>query len=327
MSHRKSRRASSRDVAAAAGVSQTTVSFVLNERPGVSISAETRRRVLRAAEELGYQPSPEARALRAGTRDIVLCLLPDAPIAGPLAVVLQLVSAELSANGLTMLSHQRRAGELLSRALAALTPRAILALCDLTRAEVDFAERRGVPIRSFLSSVPGCPDEARRGQLDLGRLQVQGLASRGHRALAYVLPDDRRFDWFSEPRLHGAAEEAERLGIVLRAHRMADGHDAGAWARSLVDDGVTGVCAYNDELALTVQTSALDAGLRVPADVSILGVDDSPFSRLARPRMSTVGFDLAHEARRITSLITDDGSLTEAARIALVWRDSVRDCG
>ena len=53
-----------RDVAERAGMSQTTVSFVLNERPGTGISVETRDRVLRVAREMGYRPNLTARSLR-----------------------------------------------------------------------------------------------------------------------------------------------------------------------------------------------------------------------------------------------------------------------
>ena len=60
------RRPKSQDVAARAGVSRTTVSFVLNDRPGASISPSTRARVLAAAAELGYQPHAAARGLAVG---------------------------------------------------------------------------------------------------------------------------------------------------------------------------------------------------------------------------------------------------------------------
>lgn len=60
------RRVTSQEVAKRAGVSRTTVSFVLNDVPGSNISAETRRRVLRAAEELGYVPNAAARSLVSG---------------------------------------------------------------------------------------------------------------------------------------------------------------------------------------------------------------------------------------------------------------------
>src|SRR4051812_3049509 len=77
---RPAKRPTSTDVARAAGVSKTTVSFVLNNRPGQSIPEETRRRVLEAARSLDYQPHALARALAAGRSDIVLLAISEVPI-------------------------------------------------------------------------------------------------------------------------------------------------------------------------------------------------------------------------------------------------------
>src|SRR6185312_9765886 len=82
MTDHNTRRVTSADVARLAGVSRATVSYVLNETPGQTISISTRGRVLDAAARLGYAPSAAARTLRTGRSDVVLCLLPDWPI-GP----------------------------------------------------------------------------------------------------------------------------------------------------------------------------------------------------------------------------------------------------
>ena len=72
-------RATVRDVAAAAGVSQATVSYVLNDTPGQKIPDETRERVRQAASELGYVPHAAARALRAGNSNLVLFITRQFP--------------------------------------------------------------------------------------------------------------------------------------------------------------------------------------------------------------------------------------------------------
>ena len=68
------------DVAREAGVSQATVSYVINDDPNQKISSETRGRVLAAVARLGYTPSAAARALRKGSSDLVLLALPDVPM-------------------------------------------------------------------------------------------------------------------------------------------------------------------------------------------------------------------------------------------------------
>jgi DNA-binding LacI/PurR family transcriptional regulator len=297
----------SKDVAEAAGVSRTTVSFVLNDTPNISIPESTRRRVWAAAHALGYQPFPEARALRAGRSDIVLCLLPDWPITGPVGEVLKQVSALLSTHGLTMLTHQKRPGEEVARVLGALTPAAIVAMCDLDESEVEFIERRGLELRAWMGHVPGHPDIASLRQLDIGRLQARTLSQLGHKRLAYVAPSDLRLDWFSQPRLEGARQEADALGLTVTDFRIP-GEDTDAlsrWLRAAVASGMSGICAYNDEVAFSVLMAALDAGIAVPDQLSVLGVDDSFISRSSRPSITTIAFDLARGAERLATLLTD----------------------
>ena len=71
------RKVTAKDVAREAGVSATTVSYVLNNRAHQSIPERTRRRVLTAAEKLGYAPSAAARALATGRSNLVLGLVSD----------------------------------------------------------------------------------------------------------------------------------------------------------------------------------------------------------------------------------------------------------
>ncbi|MDQ0733692.1 LacI family DNA-binding transcriptional regulator [Arthrobacter agilis] len=98
----------SADVARESGVSRTTVSYVLTGRNGVSISAETRRRVHETAARLGYAPSAAARALRTGRSDLVLCILPDWPVGPVIETLLDELADGLSGRGLSVLVHHGR---------------------------------------------------------------------------------------------------------------------------------------------------------------------------------------------------------------------------
>ena len=71
------KRATSKDVARLAGVSQTTVSFVMNNTPGVSLSDETRRRVIEAARELQYIPNSFAKGLKTSQSRLLGVFLPS----------------------------------------------------------------------------------------------------------------------------------------------------------------------------------------------------------------------------------------------------------
>ena len=106
-------RVTAKDVARAAGVSQSTVSYVLNNTANQTISAATRSRVLAAVEELGYAPSAAARALRTGTSSTVMIVLPDAPVGATIAQLIEVVSDALDPHGYTVLFRRHRGAELL----------------------------------------------------------------------------------------------------------------------------------------------------------------------------------------------------------------------
>src|SRR3954452_8536861 len=98
----------SADVAAAAGVSRATVSYVLNGVPA-RVSEPTRARVLRVAQELGYTPHAVASALRAGRTSVVVLALPAWPIGPPIAEAVSACVGELERLGYTPLVHFRHA--------------------------------------------------------------------------------------------------------------------------------------------------------------------------------------------------------------------------
>lgn len=104
------RRVTSADVASASGVSRTTVSYVLNARTDVRIPEETRSRVLAVAEELGYTPSAAARALRTGSNRLVLLMVPDWAASPGFTRFTRLLTAEMAAKDLTLITHVISAG-------------------------------------------------------------------------------------------------------------------------------------------------------------------------------------------------------------------------
>ena len=306
MPRTRSSKVSSRDVAEAAGVSRTTVSFVLNEHPNAAaIPMETRRRVLAIAESLGYAPSPEARALRAGRSDVVLCLMPHWPITGPFGEFLQELSSEFYQVGLTMLIHQRSPGEDLGQVFGSLTPTAVVAIGEMTEADVELAARRGISVTPFMGQVPDREDVSGLKQSNIATLQTQFLLDHGHKSLAYVLPANEGLDWFSQPRLQAAVRTAERGGASLTQVRLDPVSDLSAATQllGLVNAGVTGVCAYNDEVALALLLAAAEVGVAVPTQLSVIGVDDLPLCVLVKPHLTTIAFDFSTEAKRLARIL------------------------
>ncbi len=326
------RRITSADVARVAGVSRATVSYVLNATASQAISPGTRTRVLDAAARLGYAPSPAARALRTGRSDVVLCLLPDWPIGPEVGALLGNLSTALARAGLTFVAHPgNREDRPMAEIWKAITPAAVLAFTDFSDEEIDAMRSAGVAlVVALLGRSP-----QRRGELDapqhlIGRLQAARLAGRGHTRLGYAFPDDDRVRVFADPRLAGVRAACADLGLPGPAVETVplDPGSAAVAVRRWRAGEVTGVCAYNDEVALAVLAGLRSAGLSAPAGLAVIGVDDIAAARLADPPLTTVTTDqmavAAHLAATVLAAIT--GAPPPAAPttglVQVVGRDS-----
>src|SRR4051812_35659019 len=141
------RRVTSADVARLAGVSRATVSYVMNDTPRQTISADTRTRVLDAAARLGYAPSAAARTLRTGRSDVVLCLLPDWPIGTEVGSLLGNLSTALARQGLTLVVHPgNREDRPMFEIWKAITPAAVIAYTDFSPGELEAMRAAGVAL-------------------------------------------------------------------------------------------------------------------------------------------------------------------------------------
>jgi len=306
----KLRRVTSADVAREAGLSRATVSYVLNDTPHQRIPEQTRQRVLDAAARLGYTPSAAARALRTGRSDVVLFLLPDWPIGTTIGQFLEHLSAALADAGLTLVAHPRTgSARPVAEVWSAVAPAAVLTWENLAAAEAAAMRSAGIHVTVELTGRSG----GRAGQLMVpmqrtGRLQVEHLASTGHRRLGYAFPADPRLLSFAEPRLDGVRTACVELGLAepvvrtvpLDSDAAADA--VRAWRSA--DPAVTAICAYNDDVALAVLAGMRQLALSAPDDLAVIGVDDIPAAAVAAPPLSTVAMDQkAHAEHVARSLI------------------------
>ena len=304
---RRSQRPTAADVARVAGLSRATVSYVLNNTPHQVIPERTRQRVLAAAAELGYMPSAAARALVSGRSDVVLLLLPDWPIGPEVGRLLEDLSAALADHGLTFVAHPRAAGRSVAEVWKAITPAAVVTFEALEEAEAARLRAAGVELTVALfgggqgSQALDIPEQR------TGRLQAEHLAVAGHRHLGYAWPADQRVVAFAQPRLDGVRQTCADLGLpephvlTVPLDPEAAAEAVAAWRRE--DPAVTGVCAYNDEVALAVLSGARRLGVEVPRDLAVVGVDNIPAGYLASPALTTVRVDLGAVAQYIADSI------------------------
>lgn len=291
---------------------------MLNNTPHQVIPEATRARVLEAAAALGYTPSAAARTLRSGRSDVVLCLLPDWPIGSNVGALLQGLSTSFAAVGLTFVAHPRSPQDRpIAEVWKSITPAALITFEDLSETDKASITNAGIRLSLALIGRSGRTSEGLRfPEQRAGRLQAEHLAAAGHRRLGYAYPGDPRVQSFAEARLEGVRLGCADLGLDPPLVQTVDlGAESAAAAvriwRGAASD-VTGVCAYNDEIALAVLAGARRSGVAVPRELAVIGVDDTPVAALAEPPLTTVVTDLAalsdHMARSINATLNGTAS-------------------
>jgi DNA-binding LacI/PurR family transcriptional regulator len=296
-------------VAQHSGVSRATVSYVLNGTPNQSISAETRQRVLDAAEKLGYAPYAPARALRSGRSDVILFLIPEWPIGPAIARLVEDLTLTLAAAGLTLVVHAHpRSARPVGDLWKAITPAAVINHQALSDTEAQAARRAGMPVVTPVFTVGGAGTFV-DFQQGIGRRQAEHLAATGHRRLGVALPDDSRLDAFARPRLDGVRDVCARLGLdepVTQTVALSAASAARAvthWRRTR--SRVTAVCAYNDEVALAVLAGMRARQLTAPGDLAVVGVDNIPAGALTLPALTTIATGMSALGRHLATAVVN----------------------
>lgn len=283
-------RVTAEDVARRAGVSRATVSYVLNNHPHQTIPEATRQKVIEAAADLDYTPLASARILSRGRSDVVVMLIPDWPIGSVLPQVMDAVATELDPHGLELFLHRCSRSRPVRSLWSAITPAAVVRVGSLGDEEDESLRRSQIGYLLELANT-----ELERGLVlfpgvQTGRLQAEHLASRGHRRIGYAWPADPRLEGFAKARLEGVRMACTDLGLPA-----PDVRPAGLLPTEAVDAvtgwreaGVSGVCAFNDEIAMAIIEAAHRHGLVVPGDLGLVGVDNLPWGEHSEPPLSTV---------------------------------------
>ena len=295
------RQVTSEDVAKHAGVSRTTVSLVLNDVHNIKISPETRQRVFDSAAELGYVPNAMAQALvnrRTQAIGLVFTRQPhhiatDSFLPQVLDGMLEVVRA----NNLRMLidivepEHQEQAYHELGRAkridgIVFSGPRVDdVALINL--------EKEGFPT-VLMGQLPG----SNFYSVDIdnrlaARQAVEYLISLGHRQIACITNAPFSYS-ASADRLLGYREALEQAGIPFNESlvRFGDFEPESGYTQmsSLLASGISFTAGFiaSDAVLIGANAALREHGLRIPADISLVGFDDIAWSQYVDPPLTTV---------------------------------------
>jgi DNA-binding LacI/PurR family transcriptional regulator len=316
-----------RDIARVAGVSQSTVSRVLNDAPTrVPIAADTRERVMVAARELGYRPNPHARSLRGASTMLIGAVVRD--FSDPFfATVIEALAVQAMARGYNIVlghAHGRvDEGIALTSVLETRHTDAIVMLGDMQDQPrlLDDLRHSAVPVvATWQGTSPRefpTVDVDERAGIIAGLEHLIGL---GHERIAFVsgrLPGDnrQREDAFSE--FMGTRFGGVREGYVQPVDNSLPGGEAALRALLDLAEPPTAVMTSTDLVAVGVLHAAYSLGRTVPDDLSVVGFDDLLLAAHTVPALTTLRMPIAeivNESVELAVAFARDPGLSRAPR-------------
>ncbi|MBW7883013.1 MAG: LacI family DNA-binding transcriptional regulator [Caldilineaceae bacterium] len=313
----KSKPCTIRDVARKAGVSESTVSRVLNGKDtAIAISAQTRKCVMAAAKDLGYRPHPGARVLRGNSTGLI-------------GIIVREVNDPFFAELIDVITGQaqrRDYGIILGYAkndpaqALTLTNVLDLRLCDglLLLGDLSETEQRDdLPKQlsrhaklvmvcrgsgALLGSLPSVGVDNHEG----GRVVMSYLESLGHRRIGLISAG--RAGDFHERLLAYEQYRIEQRDVIPQGYIQIDdnSHEGGyrAMLRELsLSQPPTAIWCADDTMAVGAMAAAKDRGYDVPGDISIVGFDDTKIAAYLRPALTTVRQPLGEIGRKAVELL------------------------
>jgi len=290
------------DIASVANVSLMTVSRALNNKPGVS--EELRKKIMRLADQMEYQPNTIARSLATNRTATIGLVVPDNtnPFFAEIARGVE-DAAFASHYGVFLVNTNEEAARE-ETALDSLQQKGIdgLILCSSRLPDKKLSERiQRFPavvllnrdVKTARSNLTSINVDDRRGAL----LAVTHLAAAGRRRIAFIGGPKNSFS--GQRRLDGfrAGLSASNIpydpSLIECCHPTIEGGRQGAAVLFNRCPDIDAFMTFNDLAAVGVMQTCHEAGRQVPEEVSIIGFDDIPLAKIVRPQLTTVHVNLA----------------------------------
>lgn len=310
------KRPTQQDVAKRAGVSRATVSYVLNGLTDgyVTITEETREKVMRAVVELGYQPDATAQSLRSGTTNTIGLLIPDMhnphywQIASGVESELQtrgydvlLMSASLNPerelHSVQTLSRRRIDGLIL-----------LLTYYDHLRHELEALVRQRKPL-ALIGTSASTVDIARTSYKAGAVAVMKHLLELGHCRIGLIYGGSSVYPEQGTDRLVAYRQGLQSAGIAADddliqycGTTIDEGYKAASTLLGLATPP-TAIITINDMLAIGAMRAIDERQLAIPADISVASFDDIAMSAYLNPPLTTVHIDAEELGRAATRLI------------------------
>lgn len=350
------RKVSIKDVAREAGVSATTVSYILNDNRNVTITPETRARVLDAADRLKYVPSQAAKTLgssrvmgraRSKMIGVVIPQTEDSAeneyimLSNPFySAFLSAVEFEMRQAGYHVLVTGTNRGQSYVDVVKSRALDGVMIIGMYPSEDIEEYRRFNIP-----TVLVDCYGSAGEGFFSVrtddrlgGRLAAGHLLGMGHRRIAFVSGEIRE-DGVNYMRFLGYRDALEEYGVDFDGSLVFDGYVGfGHGAEAAADiaaanrsggRAITAAFATSDIAAIGLMKGLSERGLSVPGDVSVIGFDDIDYAGMYVPGLTTVRQNIVEKGRVAAGLMIDAlngrGAPGETViPMQLVERDSVR---
>lgn len=313
------------DVARAAGVSSATVSRVLN---GAStVDPELARRVREAAAESGYVPNPNGRALRRQRTDVWAAIVSDLQNPFFTSLVAAVEHVAVASGHSVMLCNtdeqlDREQGYL-STAIAQRMAGVVVSVTSEQDSDLSGVVAAGVPtiavdrrVRDFAG------DTILLDNVRAGRMAAQHLLELGHRDIVCLAGPSGVST--TEDRLRGALDALDEAGIPHDDRRMLRAGLKADQAETMVRELLAGprrpdaIFATNGPVTTGAYRAIQDSGLRMPEEISLVGVDDDRWAQMVRPAVTVVAQPVEEMGRRAAEQLLVRGQDPDAPALHLL---------
>ena len=305
------KKVTSSDVAKRAGVSQATVSMVLNKKYNVSFSRDVIRRVEEAAAELGYElPKRRKRREEARRENLLVVISPN--LTNPYYVMLlQGIESRAAEKGfgIFVCNTQRdlKMEERYLKMIPGMNPQGLIYMCNPSQCFMDRVEELSKRIPVVVVNNQNEKLNVDVVDLDnskLGRLMARHLLELGHRDVGYIAPPLTVRQKQRSKRVEGFLKEFQKAGldghvVIKAADEQMDkdipgidseyriGYDL---TKELLGEHpeLTAIVGLNDMIAFGIMDALHDAKYKVPGDMSVMGCDNTLFAKVKEVSLTTI---------------------------------------
>ena len=314
-----------KDVAAKAGVSETVVSYVLNNNRYVA--EDKRKRVLQAVHDLNYHPNHVARALKGKSSGLVMFIADDIANEHFGLLVSEMDSCVYDKGYLISLTGNRNSEDFVSRVISRQPDGVVISSSLFRREYIKMLTDAGIPVvlvgnRDYDELGPGT-SVIFPGLNEGIRKAVKLLAEKGRTHLVHIDRISARghFSSVQDLRYRGFCQQVLDSGLALTKGSIITGcHNEDELTNAIIariqsGEPIDGIVARNDTLAAIAISAVKSCGLSIPDDIAVVGFDNSRISKVTSPALTTIEIDRKNVAKAICDTMHSMINGGEAVRL------------